>query len=561
MSGYKKIVGCCEQASADGYEWVWIDTCCIDKRSSAELSEAINSMYRWYWQAAVCYAHLQDVDSMHIDNPSFRESKWFRRGWTLQELLAPEVVEFYTKNWVRIGTRATLITSIEAASRIERKYLEDRHTVQDACIATKFSWASRRQTTRTEDMAYCLLGLVNINMPMLYGEGDRAFYRLQLEILRQTHEQTIFAWGLNGTTRISSIGHPFLASSPRGFENSARVRAVRESSAYTMIHDITNIGLRISFPVMLQNQKAFALFRCQDEHGNMLSVELEGAESERIYTRHSAAFVDRNNSSVTKAVMKEAFLVIQNKHIDEQPGSTEMIRVVQLHDYCDYRVSGIMKSTQRSLVYLQGKEEEDPILDLATFMLGGFGCLENEIACIRMTSKTSYPRHIDVGFKLLNGRPVLYVPETAEQACDKEWTQRFEKWTSQTANVNSECVRATYGAKGKRTVLEVRARKLMLQGRLTWTLSIRAFPCACHTVRTQGDSLHKLYRNVQDRVYDNEHDSDGTVKDSGEDNDARYQCWFNAPPKREQHERDLDCTCEPEEERASYARVSKSIGG
>ena len=98
MAGYSKIVGCCNLAVRDGYEWAWIDTCCIDKRSSAELSDAINSMYRWYWQAAICYAYLSDVSTNYNAwKQELEASRWFTRGWTLQELLAPAVVEFYNK--------------------------------------------------------------------------------------------------------------------------------------------------------------------------------------------------------------------------------------------------------------------------------------------------------------------------------------------------------------------------------------------------------------------------------------------------------------------------------
>ncbi|KAL1600119.1 hypothetical protein SLS59_006193 [Nothophoma quercina] len=186
MAGYDKIRHCCGQAKDDGYEWVWIDTCCIDKRSSAELSEAINSMYQWYWNAEICYAHLVDVIKDPLldgNDASFIASRWFSRGWTLQELLAPETVEFYDGNWQILGTKLSLLDSICEASQIDMKYLLKRELIKEASIATIFSWASRRKTTRSEDIAYCLLGLVSINMPMLYGEGDRAFYRLQLEII------------------------------------------------------------------------------------------------------------------------------------------------------------------------------------------------------------------------------------------------------------------------------------------------------------------------------------------------------------------------------------------
>lgn len=102
LAGYSKIVGCCKQPGLDGFDYAWIDSCCIDKSSSAELSEAINSMFLWYSDSQTCYAYLSDVPSFADDhsaeNSAFRTSKWFGRGWTLQELLAPEIVVFYDCN-------------------------------------------------------------------------------------------------------------------------------------------------------------------------------------------------------------------------------------------------------------------------------------------------------------------------------------------------------------------------------------------------------------------------------------------------------------------------------
>jgi hypothetical protein len=172
----------------------WIDTCCIDKTSSAELSEAINSMYRWYQRSQVCYAYLVDVPDATADHSRpdslFQQSKWFTRGWTLQELLAPTFVEFYDQNWIEIGTKSSMRTLVQKITNIS--ILVD---IDEACVAEKLSWASTRVTTRIEDLAYCLMGLFDVNMPLLYGEGHSAFLRLQLEIWSRTNDESIFAWG------------------------------------------------------------------------------------------------------------------------------------------------------------------------------------------------------------------------------------------------------------------------------------------------------------------------------------------------------------------------------
>ncbi|KAI5986980.1 heterokaryon incompatibility protein-domain-containing protein, partial [Pisolithus orientalis] len=204
-SGYQKIIKSCKQAVKDGHEWLWIDTCCIDKRSSSELSEAINSMYQWYQNAQVCYAYLSDVDELprptkpyHIR--SFRERngwlgpEWFTRGWTLQELIAPRELEFFNKEWVPIGNKRHLAVVLEDITGIPREVLRDGLSTQRLSVAQIMSWAAHRKTERVEDRAYSLMGMFGVNMPMLYGEGEKAFQRLQLKIIRRSSDQSIFAW-------------------------------------------------------------------------------------------------------------------------------------------------------------------------------------------------------------------------------------------------------------------------------------------------------------------------------------------------------------------------------
>ncbi|KAH6653263.1 heterokaryon incompatibility protein-domain-containing protein, partial [Truncatella angustata] len=199
-AGFKKITGCQRLTRELGLDWFWIDTCCIDKTSSAELSEAVNSMYQWYQRSRKCFAFLSDVsweDGPVSKNSSFRRSRWFTRGWTLQELLAPTFLEFYDQAWVSLGFRDSqrLTGIIKEITGIGGEILGA--SFKDQPAATIFSWASRRKTSRQEDMTYCLLGLLNITMPLLYGEGNRAFARLQEERLKQRHDQTLLAWGLD----------------------------------------------------------------------------------------------------------------------------------------------------------------------------------------------------------------------------------------------------------------------------------------------------------------------------------------------------------------------------
>jgi hypothetical protein len=188
-TGYKKVKTFCVEARKRRLAYVWADTCCIDKKSSAELSEAINSMYAFYNQATICYVYLYDVASLK----DFEQSSWFTRGWTLQELLAPSKLHFFNREWKPIGSKRRLAPRIERTTSIPRRALRS-FSPDEYCVAEKLSWSAKRTTTREEDCAYCLLGLFQINMPLLYGEGARAFQRLQEEIMKISTDMSIFLW-------------------------------------------------------------------------------------------------------------------------------------------------------------------------------------------------------------------------------------------------------------------------------------------------------------------------------------------------------------------------------
>ena len=246
--GYKKILACCERALSEAYLYVWIDTCCIDKTSSAELSEAINSMWRWYEKAQVCYVYLDDVRAGTSKNvvvgldpelyPQFRRSRWFTRGWTLQELLAPNKVIFHDMHWKPLGERWPLRLEICAATGISEVHLRRPRI---ASVAAKMSWASKRVTSRPEDVAYSLMGLFDVYMPLLYGEGVHAFLRLQQEIVRSSNDESIFAWVGNSKWVESSI----FAPSPAEFATSGDIIPFHHSAIRRKHYSITNYGLEV----------------------------------------------------------------------------------------------------------------------------------------------------------------------------------------------------------------------------------------------------------------------------------------------------------------------------
>ncbi|SMR56661.1 unnamed protein product [Zymoseptoria tritici ST99CH_1E4] len=209
-TGYKKVKSFCEAVEQtsettratemlkqQNCDWLWIDTACINKTSSAELSESLNSMFQWYANAQACYAFLHDVGSLveyETAIHDFLKSEWFRRGWTLQELLAPRIVVFFTRSWEVLGHKCSLEvcdkrcdgvgprlnTMIEKVTRIPAEVLRSYAT--HGCkygVEARNAWAADRITTRPEDRAYCLLGLLQVHMVPIYGEGEGAWDRLE----------------------------------------------------------------------------------------------------------------------------------------------------------------------------------------------------------------------------------------------------------------------------------------------------------------------------------------------------------------------------------------------
>lgn len=242
------------QAEKDDIGYIWCDTCCIDKSDLTELSEAINSMFHWY-KDQLCYAYLGDVPHAghHVSTErgsAFAESKWFKRGWTLQELIAPSHVVFFDQTWRSMGTRSGFKDSIAEITGIDGEVLDGGDPAL-CCIAKRMSWASNRKTTRVEDRAYCLMGLFGVNMPLIYGEREKAFIRLQTEIMKYSDDQSLFAW--KTPTAIDDVSCGLLASSPDYFAES---RNITPFSCLVSDYEsqppfsMTSRGVSISLPII-----------------------------------------------------------------------------------------------------------------------------------------------------------------------------------------------------------------------------------------------------------------------------------------------------------------------
>ncbi|KAG2129011.1 hypothetical protein DEU56DRAFT_502924 [Suillus clintonianus] len=222
-----KLQQFCTVSKKEGYRWAWSDTCCIDKTNNAELQESIISMFSWYKESAITIVYLADVS----DISQLKDSQWFKRGWTLQELLAPGFIRFYKQDWQPLidsdkNHKDELLTVLHDITRIEIKVLEKFQPGVDN-VKKRLSWVGGRTTKKIEDIAYCLmgkrhhsrwivlmplLGIFGIHMPVMYGEKLHAFVRLQKEIMALTDDLSLFDW-----LGESSTLHSYFAAHPRCF--------------------------------------------------------------------------------------------------------------------------------------------------------------------------------------------------------------------------------------------------------------------------------------------------------------------------------------------------------
>lgn len=289
-NGHSKLTTTCKTAAAEGLGYAWIDTCCIDKSSSAELSESINSMFRWYRRAAKCYVYLADLPPARLSDAfedDLRQCRWFARGFTLQELIAPSQIDFFDREWSLRTTKRDSVELLSDITGIDIEILGHGRPLSSVPVAQRMSWAAGRRTTKIEDLAYCLFGIFDVNMPLLYGEEEKAFLRLQEEILKNTMDLTILAWTMPKrgaefadkaeASRVSTYSGVF-AQSPSCFHSSGNL----DSLTKQMLKDlqVSNRGLRLDAGVIFEpisgtQGQACILPICFDSRGNALGIILK----------------------------------------------------------------------------------------------------------------------------------------------------------------------------------------------------------------------------------------------------------------------------------------------
>ena len=293
--GYSKIINAAEQARGQGCNYLWVDTCCIDKTSSAELQEAINSMYRWYRDAEVCIVYLGDIAKNHGDfrtaseiaRCAFTNSRWTQRGWTLQELIAPVLCRFYLQDWTLMGEKVEFLKELSDVTNIPVHILEDSRSLSEVSVAERMSWAAHRQSTRIEDVAYSLLGIFDIHMPLLYGDGEKAFVWLQEEVLKTTDDYSLFSWRANESRQSTYRG--LLARSPAEFQHCHSIERENVMSTFPIASTPIGLCVQLEFlPDVKDKSRVLAMIRSSNSMSQRLAITLKCLDGGTQYARVDA---------------------------------------------------------------------------------------------------------------------------------------------------------------------------------------------------------------------------------------------------------------------------------
>ena len=254
--GFAKLKNFCTTASSEGFHYVWTDTCCIDKRSTSELAEAIRSMYHWYEDSSFCVAYLEDVPQR-----DFVDSEWFDRGWTLQELISPKDVSFFDHDWELLGTKMELLATLSLKTRIPQSVLSHAAKPSSCSVAQRMSWAAERKTTRVEDRAYSLIGLFGVSVTPAYGERENAFLRLQQAIVLASKDESLFAWTMEHDAKTKPYSGLY-ATSPAAFINCRSIYDTRGSSGFTESNGEVSIRLG-TYPFKMESY--VAVLNCNED--------------------------------------------------------------------------------------------------------------------------------------------------------------------------------------------------------------------------------------------------------------------------------------------------------
>ena len=400
------------------------------------------------------------------------------------------MVEFYSEAWTFLGTKSKLITVIEETTKIGREFLLDRESIKGASIATKFSWAALRKTTRVEDLAYCLLGLVQVNMPMLYGEGDRAFHRLQLEIIRQSNDHSIFAWEpVQQERQMTSV----LAPAPNFFKDAQHIHSAalsRHNEART--YEVTNNGLRITLPcITVSEDHVVALLDCQTDPGTIVGVWLENLGKGKFQRLAGSRLTILSADEEEDADLLSMCVVIDHelKHlVSPAPCQIAVDQILADEDYLIDTVTvftrhGIKnlrlilessRSRQFASYYIRGVKERQT--HFINYISHDLVLREGEAACIEMHRATKMARGAVI-FGYRKGRAVVNFATPNSDPTESWYEQTLQLIFGKSQLDNDYAQKLMSGTEHEMITAE--SKKKYAEGTIRWTLTIRIFHCTC----------------------------------------------------------------------------------
>ncbi|KAF7591846.1 hypothetical protein BBP40_001043 [Aspergillus hancockii] len=307
-----------------------------------ELEEFVTEIPRYaYESAARCYAYLRDVSpskDQSVLSTEIKNSEYFLRGWTLQELIAPSDVRFLANDWSAIGSKELWAPEIQEITNIDKSLLRGSSQLSDFSIARRMSWASKRKTTRIEDIAYCLIGIFHVNMPLLYGEGERAFIRLQEEIMKDSADQTIFAWETRETSDRPPTG--LLAKSPADFKDSGNIVPFYFSRKDAVPLAVTNRGVKLYLPLYHNLLvKDIPVLECQDTSQSYKSLVgiylLPSLHGQNQYMQHNIGFNRTTILTKMRCVKVQPIYVMK---ISVGEGASSLFHEHKLYHYTESRL-------------------------------------------------------------------------------------------------------------------------------------------------------------------------------------------------------------------------------
>lgn len=424
--GYVKVQNLCRIAREYGVEWVWLDTCNIDKANSTELNEAINSMYKWYANSEFCVAYLFDYDSHK--HKSIGVSTWFNRCWTLQELISPRTVRFYDGLWHFCGTKAKVCKKLAEITGIDTDTLRGADP-RRCSIAQRMSWAAGRQATRIEDEAYSLLGLFDLSLPMLYGDGEKAFMTLQERIIQYSDDPTILAWDSEFSDDPEAC-HGLLAKSPSAFRGCRNTKLIDERKRVSKLtYNFTGVELEtLTTPHGMNTYICVLDCTSSAEPGERDAILVERLEDEDQYARVRrgvTTIMTVSEEDLSHWSFEDRTLKVRQIPNGEREGMIHgfRLRFLSLPDVYESQIRYIRCLSRDGTILRPDTESGCVVVGLSQDLWGTVALISLPESQHKISG--FLPRHMRLGFDKDFNPMVEVTSQRQGVQCDQDWTNSW----------------------------------------------------------------------------------------------------------------------------------------